>query len=380
MFVDDSALCSVCAIVFLIVGNIMQQYLSSARAKGAPAARYAMLLMAHRGDLLGAEQAAGRSFPTTPEVVRVLKAAVSAGTTSDVGWAAPLAEHSAVIAGFVELLRSATVLGRLQGMRSAPFNTRTLIQTAGSTGAFVAEGRPSPITAQGFATTQLGQAKFQCTIITTSELVRVWSQASEDQVRTDMLAGAAAGLDRAFLGDPAAVTDQPSSILHGITPLVSTGATVAAITDDLKALMQQQIAFGNDLSTSAWVLSPRSALHISTLRDTAGQLAFATFNVLGGTLFGLPALVSGGVALVGSPNDAYLALVNPRRILLADDGLLTFDVSQHAALQMSDSPSPGDQPLVSLWSQGLAAIRLTRYVNWARADNSAASWLSDVEF
>lgn len=361
---------------------MQQQTLSSARAKAAPAVRYAMVLMAHRGNMLEAEQAAGRSFQTTPEVVHVLKSAVSAGTTSDVAWAAPLAEHSAVIAGFVELLRSESAFGHLQGlMRPAPFDTRTMIQTTGSQGAFVGEGRPSPISAQGFATTQLALAKYQCTIVTTTELVRVWTQASEDQVRNDMLAGAAAGLDRAFL-DPtiAAGVSTPASITYGITPRVSTGSTIAAITSDAKWMMGEQIAAGNDLSTSVWVMSPRSVLHISTLRDTAGQLAFQTVNVTGGTLFGLKVLVTSAVALAGSPNDSYVALINPRRILVADDGLLTFDVSQHAALQMSDSPSPGDQPLVSLWQNSLSAVRLTRYINYQRASTDAVSLLSDVQF
>jgi HK97 family phage major capsid protein len=337
-------------------------------------------LMAARGNLFDAEQVAGRSFQTTPEVMHVLKSAVAAGTTSDPAWAAPLAAHSAVIAGFVELLRSASVLGRLKGMRSAPFDTRTLVQSAGSQGAFVAEGHPSPITSQGFVTTQLPSAKFQCTAIFTSELVRVWTQASEDQVHNDMIAGGTAGLDRAFLDPTIGVTSTPASITHGITAHASTGATVAAITADLKVLMSEQISYGNDLSTSVWILSPRSALHLSTLRDSSGQLAFPTVTVLGGTLFGLPVLVSGAVALAGSPNDSYIVLLNPKRVLLADDGLLTLDVTGTAAVQLNDAPSPGDQPLASLWQLGLTAVRMTRYINWSRADDTAVSLLVDVQY
>jgi HK97 family phage major capsid protein len=354
--------------------------LSSARAKAAPTVRTAMLLMAHKGNLIEAESRAVRSFPASVEIQNYFKSAVSAGTTSDPAWAAPLAAHSAVIAGFVELLRSASVLGRLKGLRSAPFDTRTLIQSAGSQGAFVAEGHPSPITAQGFATTQLPPAKFQCTAIFTSELVRVWTQASEDQVHNDMIAGGTAGLDRAFLDPTIGLTSTPASITHGITAHASTGATVAAITADAKTMMAEQIAAGNDLSATVWIMTPRSALHLSTLRDTAGQLAFPTVTVLGGTLFGLPVLVSGAVALAGSPNDSYIVLLNPKRVLLADDGLLTLDVTGTAAVQLNDSPSPGDQPLASLWQLGLTAVRMTRYINWSRASDDAVSLLRDVQY
>jgi HK97 family phage major capsid protein len=355
--------------------------LSSPRAKAAPAVRYAMLLMAAKGDIFDAAEAAGRSFPASPEVARLLKSAVAAGTTTDVGWAAPLAEHGSVIGGLVELMRSASVLGRLQGLRRAPFNTRVMVQVAGSQGAFVAEGRPSPITSQGFATTQLWPAKFQTTIVFTQELIRAWSQSSEDQVRTDMIDGATAGLDRAFLDPSIGPTlTTPGSITHGVTPAVSTGSTVAAITFDLKARMQQQIGFGNDLAVSVWVMSPRTALHISTLRTTDGQLAFPGLSVLGGTLLGLPVLVSSAVALTGSPTDSYIALINPKRILLADDGLLTLDVTGTAAVQLNDAPSPGDQPLASLWQLGMTAVRLTRYINWSRASDDAVSLLGDVQF
>jgi HK97 family phage major capsid protein len=360
----------------------MTYTLPTARTKGGPLTRVAMLLMAHKGDLIQAENAAGRSFPTSPEIQGYLKSAIAAGSTADVAWAASLNAHASVIAGFVDLLRNASVIGRLQGLRSAPFNTRTLVQTSGSKGAFVGEGRASPIGAPAFETTQLWPAKYQCTVVFSSELVRVWTQASEDQVRTDMVAGASAGLDRAFLDPTIGAEADPPSITHGIVPKASTGSTVDAITADLKDRMAQQISYGNDLSTSVWVMSPRSALHISTLRDSAGQFAFPGASVLGGSLLGLPLLVSGAVALAGSPNDSYIVLLNPRRILLADEGLATIDVSEHTTLQMLDAPvgSPTGASNVSLWQLGLSAVRVTRILNFKRAADDAVSLLSDVQF
>ncbi len=359
----------------------MQNAASSARSNVSQAARTAMVLMSCRGDLLQAERIAGTTFPHEPAVAAYFKGAISAGGTSDVNWAASLAAHAQVVDGFVTAQRAASVLGKLRGVRRVPFSTRTMTATTGSRGAFVSEGAPAPVSAMGFQATQLAFAKYQVLVVFTGEISRVWSAASEAQIGDDMVAATVAGIDLAFLGDPSAITDPPS-ILHGIAPVrASTGATVAAITDDVKALLTAQVNAGNSLVDSVFVMSSRSALHFSTLRDTAGQLAFPSMNAIGtGTLFGLPALVSGGVALAGSPNDSYIALLCPRRILLADDGQATLDTSRHAALQMQSEPSSGGQPLVDLWSKNLTALKISRWINWARADSSAASWLSDVQF
>lgn len=355
----------------------------STLTKVSQAACASMILMSCRGDLLQAEQAA-RTFPHAPEIEAYFKSAVSAGTTSDPNWASGLTVHAAVVDGFVGALRQATVLGKLRGLRRVPFNVRALVQTTGSEARFVDEGQPAPVAALGFAAVQLAWAKLQTILVFTSELTRFWSAASESQVGGDMVDGVGSGMDKAFLGDPAAIPAgfAPASILHHVAPVrASSGSSVAAITDDVKVLLATQINAGNDLSNSVIVMSPRSALHISTLRDSSGQLAFPTMNVVGtGAMFGLPVLVSGGVALAGSPTDSYIAVLNPKRILIADDGLATLDYSRHAAVQLNDQPSSGGQALSDLWSQGLVGLKISRYVNWARADDSAVSWLSDVQY
>jgi hypothetical protein len=55
-------------------------------------------------------------------------------------------------------------------------------------------------------------------------------------------------------------------------------------------------------------------------------------------------------------------------------------VTGTAAVQLNDSPSPGDQPLASLWQLGLTAVRMTRYINWSRASDDAVSLLRDVQY
>ena len=59
------------------------------------------------GGLPGALEAA-KANCATDRVVDVLRAAVSAGTTTDATWAAPLVAYQAISAGFLESLKSAS--------------------------------------------------------------------------------------------------------------------------------------------------------------------------------------------------------------------------------------------------------------------------------
>ena len=47
-------------------------------------------------------------------------------------WAAPLVNQN-IANEFLELLRPATILGKIPGLRNVPFNTKVPAQTAGGT-------------------------------------------------------------------------------------------------------------------------------------------------------------------------------------------------------------------------------------------------------
>ena len=61
---------------------------------------------------------------STPEVALALKAAVAAGNTTDATWAKPLV-NPAIVADFLPLLRAATILGKIPGLRKVPVQRRT---------------------------------------------------------------------------------------------------------------------------------------------------------------------------------------------------------------------------------------------------------------
>lgn len=83
----------------------------------------------------------------TPEVEAVQRAAVAAGRTTDPAWAAPLVDYQNVAGKFIELLRPATIIGRIQGFRRVPFNVTMPAQTTPSSAQWVCEGKPKPVRA-----------------------------------------------------------------------------------------------------------------------------------------------------------------------------------------------------------------------------------------
>jgi HK97 family phage major capsid protein len=350
--------------------------------KGTAFTRYALAVAMTKGNLMHAERLAEERWKDTPEVALVLKAAVSAGTTSATTWAAPLVQYQDMAAEFIELLRPRTILGKMTGVRRVPFNIRIQRQTAGVTGSFVGEGQPKPVNALAFDNITLTWAKAAVIVVLTDELVRFSNPSAEALVRADMIAGISTYLDRRFI-DPtfAGVANvSPASITNGITPRQSTGSTVAAITADVKAVMTAYANANQDLSSAAWVMAPKTALALSLIRNLDDEFVFPTINVNGGSWFGFPVITSNAVGLGGSPTDNFIALIDQSEVLLADDGGISIDMSQEASIEMNDAPTGGATSLVSLWQNNLLGLRAERYINWTRRRASVASWINDTNY
>ena len=154
--------------------------------KGTAFTRYAMALMAGKGNLMQSAEIAKR-WDDTPQVETVLKAAVAAGTTTDTNWAKPLVEYSNMASEFAELLRPATILGRIDGLRRVPFNIKVPRQTAGASASWVGEGAPKPVSSLAFDSINLGHTKVAGIVVMTEELVRFSNPAAEDIVRRDLV-------------------------------------------------------------------------------------------------------------------------------------------------------------------------------------------------
>jgi len=306
---------------------------------------------------------------STPEVALYLKAAVAAGTTTDATWALPLVNQN-ISNEFIELLRPATILGKIPGLRNVPFNTKVPTQTAGGTYGWVGEAKPKPVTKLAFSSTSLGVSKAAGIIVLTRELVMLSNPSAEALVRADMIAGIAQFLDQQFI-DPAVAA------VAGVNPAsITNGApTAAATTNPLADIMGLINHFAtNNISVAGvtFIMSAANALSLTFRTNLDGSPEFPGVSVSGGSYKGLTFVTSQAAG-------GNVIALQPSLVLYADDGGVTIDASQEASLQMDSAPaSPADATTVyvSLWQTNTIGLRAERFINWAKADANAVKYLT----
>ena len=337
--------------------------------KGTAFVRTACATLVCHGNLHEAAEYAKRWDDSTPEVALYLKAAMAPGTTTDATWAQPLVSPG-IAADFIDLLRAATILGRITGLREVPFNTKVPTQTAGGTYGWVGEAKPKPVTKLAFSATTLGYSKAAGIIVLTEELVRLSNPAAEDLARRDMIAGIARFLDTQFI-DPAvaAVANvNPASITNGAPTAAATTNPLA----DIMGLINHFAVNNIDVDGVHFILSPANALSLSFRSNLDGSPQFPGVGLDGGTYRGLRFVVSNTAG-------ANVIALQPNLILYADDGGVTIDASREASLQMDSAPmSPADATTVyvSLWQTNSVGLRAERWVNWLRANPNAVKYLT----
>ena len=357
--------------------------------------RYAMALAGSRGNRWEALNIAKQWHDQTPEVELVLgvdmpsimKAAIGTGTTTDATWASPLIAYQVMASEFIELLRPATIIGRIPGLRRVPFNIQMPRTTTGSTVGWVGENAPKPVSSMAFDTVQLRWAKAAGIIVLTDELVRFSNPSAEAVVRQDLIDAMAQFLDRQFV-DPtvAAVTNvSPASITNGVSATVRTGTNQAALVTDIATLFNTFLT--NNLSTAGgvWLMSQRQALSISLMLNALGQTFYPNITAEGGTFLGYPVVASENIPSVGgSPADGTpIIFLLPREIMLADDGQVVIDASNQASVQLDtapDSPPTASTNMVSLWQMNMTGLRAERWINWLKRRSTAVGYISNANY
>lgn len=314
------------------------------------------------------------------------KAAVPAANTGNANWAGNLVgDETSLFADFVEWLRPQTILGRfgangLPSLRRVPFRVPLIGQTSGGSGYWVGEGKAKPLTKFDFSRTNLAPLKVANIAVVTMEVLRDSSPSAEAIVRDQLAAALRERLDIDFINPAkAAVADiSPASILNGVAGIPSSGNTADAVRADLKKLFGAFIAANNAPTSGVFIMEATTALALSLMTNPLGQAEFPGITMNGGTLSGLPVIVSEYVP------DGIVALVNASDIYQADDGDVNVDMSMEASLEMdnapthdSDTPTPATG-LVSLWQTNSVGFRAERTINWARRRASAVAYLTGV--
>jgi HK97 family phage major capsid protein len=310
------------------------------------------------------------------------KAAVSPLSTSDPNNSSlvllkPFAD------AFIELMRPKTVIGRMQGFRTIPFNARVGRFTAGSIVGWTGQGVPPALSPMSFdGITFKPGSKLSGIIVLTKELVKLASPDAEALVREDLSSATAQFMDTQFL-DPtvAEVTDiSPASITNSAPEIASTGATLAAINADLASLLG---LITTNFSAVYLIMKPSTALGISKLSSGSGGAAFPLLGAYGGSIWGIPVIVSDNVPNdANSPSEKMIVAIDAAEIFLNDAGI-EFEASENALLEMAtapDSPRVAGTVLVSLYQQNLVAVLCRRYVRWQRRREGSVAILTGVPF
>lgn len=271
------------------------------------------------------------------------KAAVAAGTTNDATWAEPLVP-TPLVEPFLALARSASLLGRIPGLRMVPFHARIPTQTQGANFAFVGQNAVKPVSAMAFATgVTLGPTKASGIVVITEHLAKLTMAGLEDALRDELIGGLTEFVDRAFIDPTEANVPnvKPGSITSGVTPMAGTGNLGA----DVGALLDSFFAANASAAEAVLVTSPGIK---SQLVGVEGRAPF-------------------GIDIISSPAAAGIVVaLDPRRVFVADGGA-TFSTSRQAAVQMDSAPT--DPPtaavvLRSLYQHNEVGYRIERFVNW----------------
>lgn len=334
------------------------------------------------------EMGAHQFFKSAQDMVT--KAAVPAGTTTDATYGGPLVAYNQFAGDFIEFLRPMSIIGKfgndgIPPLRRIPFNVHIRGQTSGGQGYWVGQGQAKPLTRADFNDTYLGFTKLANIAVLTEELMRFSDPAAETLVRQMLADAIVSRMDIDFI-DPtnAGITGvKPASITNGATTAVSAGGTAANIRTDVDAVWTAASNANLPMDSAVYIMDARTARRLSLQQTALGSPQFPQMTMRGGTLDGVPVIVSNNLPTTTA--GSLFVLVFASEIYLADDGQVSIAASTEASLEMSNTPAsnsttPTPATMVSMFQTDSVALRAERYINWAKRRALAVSYLTGVNY
>lgn len=358
--------------------------------KGIGFTKFALAMFAGKGNINDARSFAEHKFKDDVRLQGIMKAAVAAGTTSNPDWAGDLVDYRNLSNEFIEFLRPRTIVGQfgqasVPALRRVPFNVRIPGKTASGTASWVGEGYAKPVTKSGYDAVTLGWSKIAAISVVSDELARFSDPSIQTLVRDDLAEAVIERMDIDFI-DPAKAAGtgaslSPASITNGVTPIPSSGNDADSIRNDIAALWETADTANLPADSAVYITDTRTMRKLSTLRNPLGQKEFPGVGIRGGEIDGVPVIVSN---YVPSDSDGSLfILAFASEIYLADDGIVTVDISREASIFMDSAAAtstPTAAQLVSMFQTNQMAIRAERYVHWKKRRVQAVAFLNGVNW
>jgi HK97 family phage major capsid protein len=320
----------------------------STAPKGRDFVRAAIALATSPDDPTSALGYACSRFGETSAPALLVRAAVTAGGTNTWG-----EELALPVTEFIGAVNERSVAGRLANLRRVPLNVRTITATSPSTGFWVGEGAPKPVSGAGYTSGLVQPLKVAAMVVVTDEVLRSSSPNAEASVRNDLLNAVVRELNSAFLDETNAGISgvMPASVTNAVTPVSGSGD----MADDLQLLLAN---FQGNLETATFIGHP-------VLFASLSGANYPGLGGRGGTLLGFPAIASSQV----SPDT--LILLDSDGIAYAE-GSAEIRVSRQATIQMLDNPTNNSATgtatqAVSLFQTNAVALLCEISVNWSVA-------------
>lgn len=296
------------------------------------------------------------------QVIQFLEKDAKIGRTDATEFAA-LMEDDLLTNEFVELLRKRTVFDKLNGFREVPFNTRMLRQLTGSTAGWVGEGQAKPLSNPSFDTIKIEEHKLAAIAVFTDEFLRNAKPKADSLFLEDLLIACAELIDATFLGTAAGDDTKPAGILNGVTGIKATGTTADAFDADLMKLITEFLKNNKSLAGTQYIMSEVMANQFARLRDALGNGYYSGMGA------GIGAKALDGINVVESESaEGKIIMLKPNEILLADDGRVDVSYSDQATIVN------GSETL-NLWQKNMSAVRVERFITWAKRRETAVSYL-----
>lgn len=334
-------------------------------------------------------QAEKRWMDTAPDVQLALKAAVNANDSTTSAGASEWAYAQNIANEFIDYLRPMTLLGRIQGWRSVPFNVRVGGMDGGSTGYWVGQGNAITPSRPTSTSVSLGITKVAGMSVITKELAMLSTPSAEAMVRNDLARALQERADTSLLdpnsGGVANVT--PASLTYAATARQASGTDYAAFKADWKAITTNFYSNNISLNGAVVIMKEELAEALSLMVTSLGNPQFPGMTPTGGTLMGRPVFTSQVLDATGSPDwDNLLILLQPGEVFLADDGTATVEASDQVSIQMDDAPTNQSTAtatattLVSMFQTESIAIKAVRHVNWTKARAAACQFIRSAAY
>lgn len=300
-----------------------------------------------------------KKWPTSlhRDLVVQMKAAVAPGTTTGTDWAGPLVNPAPLEDAFLQIVHTASLLGRIPGLVKVPFQTKVPIQTASGSYYWVGEASLKPLTKLAFSTAiTLAATKCQGLIVVSRELGLLSAPGTEAALQQALVSGLTAFTDKQFL-DPAVAAvagKNPASITNGVAATPA-GATL----DESVSAVLAALFTARPGATGAVLLATPA-----TIAKLAASGKNPDAKVNGGTVQGVPILSTEGAG-------ATIIAADPSGIVTADGGV-QIDIDRHGLVQLDDAPvGTAAAAPTSLWQANLVGFRCERFVNWGVVGGAA---------